>query len=32
MVKMLKPTGPRIEAIGKMVKITSDRMVNLVKW
>ena len=26
---MLKPTGPKIGAVGKMVKLTSDQMVKL---
>ena len=30
MVKMLKPTGPQIEANGKMIKLTIDKMVKLV--
>ena len=30
--KTLKPTGPKIDARGKMIKLTSDKMVKSVKW
>ena len=33
MAKMLKPTGPKIDSDGKMVKLTSAlKMIKLAKW